>query len=287
MRKHFPGFIVILLLGTLSWGQGTEDSLDKKRSREEREILQEILITKLSHLSQSPGAPSINYQPDISSFYLPGEGMVFVISRFELHALMSSFPATSPNSLTELNLKMMMMNNELLSRTNQLVHIMRLSGPATDSVLKKSGAGSNTGTSSGSEAGGGSRSGEDPAPAPPVSQVPPAKSSAEKISGLEKSIEQLKTNIEATKRQIESIRSQKLSEIIEILRPILIETIANYGDSLSMVRPEESINFVISMESMTPKSRFIISASKSWIADYKAGRLTLDAFKKKVVQYND
>jgi hypothetical protein len=171
MRIHIPGLILLLLLGTFSWGQGTREYFDLTKSREECEILHEIILTKLSHLSQSPAAPSMNYHPDISSFYLPGEGMVFVISRFELPALMSSFPVTSPDSLTELNLKMMMLNNELLSRTNQLVYTMRLGGHATAPVLQKFGTGSDAGSNSNPEADGGSRSGEDTAQAPRASQV--------------------------------------------------------------------------------------------------------------------
>jgi hypothetical protein len=31
----------------------------------------------------------------------------------------------------------------------------------------------------------------------------------------------------------------------------------------------------------------VVSAQKSWITDYKAGKLTLDAFKQKVLQYSE
>jgi hypothetical protein len=31
----------------------------------------------------------------------------------------------------------------------------------------------------------------------------------------------------------------------------------------------------------------LVSAQKSWITDYKAGKLTLDAFKQKVLQYSE
>jgi hypothetical protein len=289
MKKHFSGIVLILFLGMFSWGQGTKEYFDIKKSREEREILREILLTKLSRLSQNSEMPFDNYLPNISSFYLPGEGMVFVISGFERPATgRPNIPNASPNSLEELDLKQMMLNNELLSRTKQLIYARNQSfGNALPQLLHKNGQGTRAGSGIGTGTVEASDKSGATAPVSPVSNAPPNKSSAESMASLEKSIEELNAKIKATNQEIETVRSQKLTKAREAICPIFIETIANFGDSLTTVKPEEHINFVLNMENVSPKSRFVISARKSWVVDYKAGRLTLDAFKQKVIQYSD
>jgi hypothetical protein len=86
-------------------------------------------------------------------------------------------------------------------------------------------------------------------------------------------------------RRLELLRLKTLEE----LRPILIETIVKYGDSLTIIPPEEYISFVLRTDGLFAAApRFdVISARKSWITDYKAGRLTLDAFKQKIIQYSN
>ena len=82
---------------------------------------------------------------------------------------------------------------------------------------------------------------------------------------------------------------QKLLQAIDKIQTPLIDTLANYGDSLTVVKPEEYINLVLMTDestSLQKKRLDIISARKSWITDYKAGRLTLDEFRQQVLQYN-
>ena len=82
---------------------------------------------------------------------------------------------------------------------------------------------------------------------------------------------------------------QKLLQAIDKIQTPLIETLANYGDSLTVVKPEEYINLVLMTDestSLQKKRLDIISARKSWITDYKAGRITLDEFRQQVLQYN-
>lgn len=87
---------------------------------------------------------------------------------------------------------------------------------------------------------------------------------------------------------------KKLETSLPLLKARLIEAIANHGDSLTHVKPSEYINIMLRSDGDLGWSlgsergrgvREVISVQKSLISDYKAGRLTLDAFKQKVLQY--
>jgi hypothetical protein len=89
---------------------------------------------------------------------------------------------------------------------------------------------------------------------------------------------------------------QKLMEAVAQAKVYLIEALANHGDSLTTVKPNEYVNLVLTTDGANvlfagteePASRRqIISVQKSVITDYKAGRLTLEAFKQKVLQYTE
>lgn len=73
------------------------------------------------------------------------------------------------------------------------------------------------------------------------------------------------------------------------LRDPLVDVLAKYGDSLSVVKPDEYINLVLYTPSLLEISGRqqrveVISARKSWIKDYKEGRITLDEFREKVLK---
>jgi hypothetical protein len=264
MKKQFAGIILMLFVGTFSWGQVTKEYFDAKKLRDEKEILSGILFTRLSYLSQKPGMSSKNYLPDISAFYLPGEGMVFVLSiRKSPIAFVSIFAGDDSSSAPFLSKKLMSLNSELAARTRELMRARgQLSGKTSPQDLQKS-------------------------PALPAPPPPPDKITADRASKLEKMVEELKDEIKATSRQMENRNSLDLTKLLEELPPLIVETLANYGDSLTTVKPDEHINFVVGTESTLPGARFVISARKSWVADYKAGRLTLDEFKQKIIQYDD
>ncbi len=78
---------MLLFLGTISWGQGTKESLDVWKSRVELDIMQEILNTTLKSFTQNLQKESLNLQfANLSSFYLAGQGAVFVIPTSGLRA---------------------------------------------------------------------------------------------------------------------------------------------------------------------------------------------------------
>jgi hypothetical protein len=130
-----------------------------------------------------------------------------------------------------------------------------------------------------------------PAPAPPAR---PAKPQADREE-MRKKLEDAQKKITETRKEMEA-RRQKLIESLTQASGYLVEALANHGDSLTHVRPNEYINIIITTDgdymvfaqnSETRSQRQVLSVQKSNITDYKAGRINLDAFKQKVLQYNN
>ena len=103
---------------------------------------------------------------------------------------------------------------------------------------------------------------------------------------------------EAVKQRQEEFEKQreKLTQAVSQVKVHLIEALANYGDSLTIVKPNEYITLILSGDDSSflfagleesRAARNIISVQKSAITDYKAGRISLDAFKQKVLQYQE
>ncbi len=87
-------------------------------------------------------------------------------------------------------------------------------------------------------------------------------------------------------------REARFQEYLGQLKVFLVEALANHGDSLTIVKPNEYVNIVISrnpglwrVEDLERSQKEILSVQKSVITDYKAGRLTMEAFKEKVMDY--
>ena len=106
--------------------------------------------------------------------------------------------------------------------------------------------------------------------------------------------EKVKQRQEELKAETEKHR-QRLDEV----KGYLVEAVANHGDSLTVLGDDEYVNLVLNYPSDswflsgTYTARIgggndrpeYISVKKSWIGDYKAGRLTLDQFKQKTLSY--
>jgi hypothetical protein len=93
-------------------------------------------------------------------------------------------------------------------------------------------------------------------------------------------------------------QNQRIRERMDVfykqVKGYLIDAVADYGESLNTVKPNEYITLILLKDSgqsdlsgtNNGSSRYdTISIQKSWITDYKAGRLTADAFKQKVLLY--
>ena len=153
------------------------------------------------------------------------------------------------------------------------------------------------------------RAGQRSKPAKPVAQVAPvappqppqpaaAPQSPQKEEEIRKRVEDLQRSVVKRREEAEINRKQLLERLAQV-KIYLIEALANHGDSLTHVKPNEFINLVLTAEEGGAKvftladsegessHREIMSVQKSVITEYKAGRLTLDAFKQKVLQYSN
>lgn len=126
--------------------------------------------------------------------------------------------------------------------------------------------------------------------------------SAGKVKAEKQSLDEL---LEATRKREEARQevADDYSQRLERIQDYLLDAIANHGDSLKFVKGSEYVNVVLYSETgdvyflptaetaavfgATSSASFsrTISVQKSWIEDYRAGRLTLDAFKKKALVY--
>jgi hypothetical protein len=132
------------------------------------------------------------------------------------------------------------------------------------------------------------------APSAPAVAPKPAKPQMDKEE-MRKKLEDAQAKIRKTREEMEA-RRKKLIESLTQASGYLVEALANHGDSLTHVRPNEYINIIISTDdeflvyaqnAEARSRREVISVQKSNITDYKAGRITLDAFKQKVLQYDN
>jgi hypothetical protein len=142
-------------------------------------------------------------------------------------------------------------------------------------------------------------------PAPAVAPDPPAappsrqqKDASEGATAREKRLQKRLAELQErakSRSEEEEARQTKFRESLSQLKGFLIEAIAKHGDSLTVVKPGEYVNLVIVDEgnrwfgfgddSGDRTQREILSVQKSTITDYKTGKLSLEAFKQKVLNY--
>jgi hypothetical protein len=283
MKKHVVTLLILTCLGAFSWAQGSKELFDARKSREELEIMRGILGTTMSFVSQNaqrsagttPTARSGQYistsswrVSNINAFYLYGQGAVFVIPSSSLR--MSAF-----------------FNQDGVGFAFALDEAGRALEAAKADIER---VGAKRAASSGVGA---------PAAAPMVAQTPKPTAPAAAPQSQEELRKKLAEQVEKSKKSREDLLAsrEKLQKMLDEMKGYLIETLANYGDSLTTVKPNEYINIVFSTDdadgfalmndgSAVDARRQVISVQKSWITDYKAGRLSMDAFKQKALQYN-
>jgi hypothetical protein len=286
MKKQLAAILIILGVGIFSWAQTPKDIFDGKKSQAEMEIMKGILGTTLSYVTQGQKTDAWRFNASsIGAYYLYGQGAVFTIPTSGLRrygALNSSIALVNPE---------MFVNMQTLMENTQELELQASALAQTYKMLGKE-AGKGTGKT---------KSGDSAAPAPPappaapaVAPNPPAAPSPFKVDReeLRKKIEDYQTKIKKSREEAEADREKFLQSLNEI-KGYLVEALANYGDSLTTVKPNEYVNLVLSTDGLDSdfsnrKPRHdVISAQKSWITDYKAGRLNLDGFKQKVLQYTE
>ena len=109
----------------------------------------------------------------------------------------------------------------------------------------------------------------------------------QRINTLQRNLER----IQSLNSFADSVDETIFRRFFDSLREPLVDILATYGDSLSVVKPDEYINLILHTPSLLNVAGRLqrvetISARKSWITDYKAGRITLDEFRKTVLEHS-
>ena len=264
MKK--PLTIVLILFGMVTFPSvrgRTEDLFDLKKSQEELEIMKGILNTTLSFAAQrskgrttseaSSKQSGLSVQSswqfaNINAFHLAGQGAVFVIPSSSLRR--ADFAGDTGEISQELSQQTKTYSDAVAAYSSALASL---------------------------------------APASPAPPAPPAASQANHEE-LRKKVEELQAKMKKNREDAQANRERFLQGLAEI-KACLIEALANYGDSLTTVKADQYINLVLITDDeffgRQPTRYDVISAQKSWIADYKAGRLSLEAFKKRVLNYSE
>jgi hypothetical protein len=307
---------MILILGTFSWGtaQGLRtDLFDARKSEQELEIMKGILGTTLefvSHELQSD-MPKASTKPrafavgrwmrsNVEGFYLFGQGATFVIPVSGLRVGLSKFkefglldvgefkaaPVVALHSLEAEEEALHAAQAQVEEQAAQLEEMARAQSEYQRALQEHQAALAAAQAPQ-----------PTPAPAPPAAVAPPAAPARPQPADREKVVRrklvEAQEQVKKRREEAEELR-KKMQDTLEQIKVHLIEALANHGDSLTQVRPNEYINIVITTdggESILFDSTAgrmdndIISVQKSVITDYKAGRLSLDAFKQKVLNY--
>jgi hypothetical protein len=139
----------------------------------------------------------------------------------------------------------------------------------------------------------------DPANAPRYSKEQRMQDRQKSLAERKAEMQQRLAKLQARER--EKIEQQEASQAkfetaLSELKTFLVEALANHGDSMSIVKPNEYINLVLSDNSHSfwmgdadpaRSPQEVISVQKSVVSDYKAGRITMAEFRQKVVSYRN
>lgn len=309
MKRFFVILILALNLGLLgfSLAQGSRSDLfDQKKVEYELQIMQGILGTTLDFAIQEIQAASTNkggserHLPraldleNISGFYLYGQGATFVIPTSGLAlpwhrsgriALGLGVPEVEVVDYAE---AMEAAQEAMQEAQEELVDVQE----EAREQLAQAGEGISRVTVSSAAL---AVPIPPPAPpAPPAASAQPAPQAKPDEEAIRKRLVEAQEKVKQRREVLEQ-RQQKFRESLAQLKDHLVEALANHGDSLTSVKPNEFINLILSTDiggGGVPGGRSgsrsdIISVQRSAVTDYKAGRLTLEAFKQKVLQYSN
>jgi hypothetical protein len=299
------------MLWSLNSFQGAQvQPFDLRKCQQELEIMKGILRTTLGFASQelAAGLKSEKVETrvaakrftfgrtgefNIGAFYLAGQGAVFTIPTSGVREMMRAREGNLGFAFASANMKEMGLNREWMEQQlgNQ---INELNAQIEQNFGFEGVAAALAAT-------------PEP-PSPPVPPAPavvpvaptpaprPAQASPEAAAAREKQLKQKLAELQDRVKQRgeeDEARQAKFREGLSQLKVFLVEAMANHGDSLTVVKPNEYVNLVIvdegnrwfGDESGDRGQREILSVQKSVITDYKTGKLTLEAFKQKVLNY--
>jgi hypothetical protein len=284
-------FGLIFTAGLISWGaaQATQGADFARKSRQELEIMKGILQTTLNFVVQDlrqreSGGKAVENRrrmywgsgPELGAFYLQGQGAVFMISASDLRMRVSGREERLDEALEE-GLEAQEALREAVTDQEEALRALSEAGvgvPAPPQPPQPPQA----------------------VPAPAAKPAQPAVSSA-KQEEMRKRLAEAQARMKQRREELQA-RQKKLQEYLDEIKVHLVEALANHGDSLTTIKPSEYINVIIggdgvsgiapTLDSGDASSNYqVISVQKSLIADYRAGKLSLDAFRQKVLQYNN
>ncbi|MGI8782243.1 MAG: hypothetical protein ACR2L2_01130 [Acidobacteriota bacterium] len=263
MRRKFCLLLVLVLLaatpGSSGAQSGATQQFDLKETRQELEIMRGILETTLDFVtrdnqSEDSEASLLGRRiyrggfSDMSSYYLQGQGALFTIPS---HSLRGSIHGLETNNF------MLAPGDSVAyaALTTARAAIARRQPPQPSQAAQV-------------------------APGTPPSPPPAVEATTEQLK------ERLDRAREAAnkRREQEAQRQQNFDKQLVGLKAALIEALARHGDSLVTVKANEYVTVIVTGEGRT---NHVLSVQKSHITDFKAGRLTLDAFKQKVLDYRN
>ncbi len=318
MKKCLASSLIFIVLGTLAWAQGSNGLFDAKRTQEELEIMKGILRTKLSlAVADSDGKVQSHWRlNDINMFYLSGQGAVFLIPTSSLRSS-DLYSWSDPFGGLRQHYAAIVRQNQEIARQNQEIaqKSQQMALKQLYEAQKEMQVGE-TGTAEGAAVP--APPAVPAAPAPPVIPAPPPpppppqidlQEMGKKLNEARKKLEETRIKLQMDALKLEGENQERLKKLqdetkanrekfLESLAEIkvdLIEVLANYGDSLTTVQADEFINLVLLSDSYDTEDPYgfsngktrhdILSVRKSWIIDHKAGRLSLEDFKQRVLQY--
>ena len=132
---------------------------------------------------------------------------------------------------------------------------------------------------------------QSPTPAPEA--PPPGQTTPRSPDELRRKLADAQDQV-IKRREVAAAKRAKFLEQLAQIKVYLIEALANHGDSLTHVKPNEYITIIITTDDGdfvfhdspgTRSEREVLSVQRSAVTDYKAGKLTLDAFKQRVLNY--
>lgn len=285
-------------VGAVGAQQSGAGQVDVDQWRQESEILKGILETTLRYAGDQ------SWEGRIQAYYLKRQGAVFIIpAKLQVHDFSGDLQRLE---------RLIEQASSGQAYSQELLNSMYRRLESVD--FARAIAGELAGVAAGVE---GVVAPLPPAPpAPPEAPAPPAEPAApsppaappeppepvvtftrepemaeayreayeERLKAFEERLEQRKARLEKEQQENQA----RLAELSERL----IEALAKYGDTLTLVGNGEFVTLIL-----TPNTRFplgfhrtqgptrVLSVSRKSIVDYNAGRLTLDAFKAQVVDY--
>jgi hypothetical protein len=111
---------------------------------------------------------------------------------------------------------------------------------------------------------------------------------------IKASLVEAQKSLKEWRLQVEKSREELAKQMAQ-MKPYLVEALAKHADSITVVKPQEYITLMLSLggnrwvviggEEEEEADTEILSVQKSTILDYKAGRISMEDFKKKVFSY--